>query len=120
MFCLQREQLIQKSKKRQRMKAYTVTSPVSGSWFPLYSQGFLVCIHPPCTDEPRIKLDIGDKVNVTRWRKYWFFGEKVQPTQEDKPGDGNKTTKIRGWFPRRCVVEITDASSSNESTKKTN
>lgn len=44
---------------------------VSGSWIPLWSQGFAVCLSPPCTDEPRIKLEPGDLVKVTRWKKYF-------------------------------------------------
>lgn len=116
--CFQREQMVQKNEKRQRTRVYAVTHPVSGSWFPLWSQGFLVCIHPPCTDEPRIKLQPGDKVNVTRWRKYWLFGDKVI---DIKDIDG-KPSKVRGWFPRKCAVEITDSHpgpSSSGNGKKT-
>lgn len=29
-----------------------------------------MCCSPPCTDEPRIKLEVGDVVNVTRWKRY--------------------------------------------------
>lgn len=43
---------------------------MSGSWIPLWSQGLIVCINPPCTDEPRIRLEPGDIVKVTRWKKY--------------------------------------------------
>ena len=44
--------------------------PYSGSWFPLWGQGFRVACHPPCTDEPRIPLSKEDIVKVTRWKKY--------------------------------------------------
>lgn len=89
---------------------------------PLWSQGCKVCIHPPLTDEPRIALDVGDFVNVTRWRKYWLFGEKIQNPdileneKESKKSNGKKVKvvdinqqliprRVRGWFPRKCAVE---------------
>lgn len=64
-----------------------------------------MCLHPPYTDEPRIKLDVGDTVLVTRWRKYWLFGEKLQNVARN----GDETLpRIKGWFPRKCAVEIVD------------
>ena len=82
---------------------------------PLWSQGFKVCIRPPLTDEPRIALAVGDLVNVTRWRKYWLFGEKIQ--DESLIGSNGKTKhnkdekltgkkRTRGWFPRQCAAEF--------------
>lgn len=62
------EQLEQKSEKRMRTKLYKIVRPASGSWVPIM-QGIKVCCHPPCTDEPRIKLNVDDMVLVTRWRK---------------------------------------------------
>ena len=49
------------------------------------------------TDEPRIQLSFGDIVKVTRWKKYWLYGDKV-----------NSEERIRGWFPRKCAIEIID------------
>lgn len=63
------EQIEQKLEKRARTRTYTIVRTATGSWFPLRSQGFAVCIHPPCTDEPRIRLHMDDIVNVTRWKK---------------------------------------------------
>lgn len=65
----QREQIAQKGEKRARTRTYTIQKTVSGSWLPLWSQGFAVCLSPPCTDEPRIILKPGDLVKVTRWKK---------------------------------------------------
>lgn len=65
----QREQLAQKKDKRKRAKTYRVIEEAYGSYLPL-KHGWGVLCHPPCTDEPRIKLKIGDIVIVTRWRKY--------------------------------------------------
>ncbi len=96
---LTREQLAQKADKRQRTREYKITQDYSGSWLPFYSMGFSVAIRPPCTDEPRIALRQGDVVNVTRWKKYWLYGDKVLK-DEDKDG------RVRGWFPRKCAVDV--------------
>lgn len=84
---------------------------------PLWSQGCKVCVHPPLTDEARIALEIGDLVNVTRWRKHWLFGEKIQNpdvVETARNGKQKKETaakssskkRIRGWFPRQCAAEF--------------
>lgn len=65
----QREQLAQKKDKRKRAKTYRVIEEAYGSYLPL-KHGWGVLCHPPCTDEQRIKLKVGDIVIVTRWRKY--------------------------------------------------
>ena len=100
---------------------------------PLWSQGYKVCIHPPLTDEPRIALEAGDLVNVTRWRPHWLFGEKVQddqqPQENGKKNLGNEEKlkvkkRIRGWFPRQCAVDffvdddVSDAEEEEENDKK--
>lgn len=119
----------------------------TGSWLPLWSQGFAVCLSPPCTDEPRIRLEIGDVVKVTRWKKYvqtcnaessekstrcfakqknidnivnsnnflvisrhWLFGERTGESTskngEITSANETKTIRCRGWFPRKCAVEL--------------
>lgn len=65
---MQLEQIEQKKLKRERSVEYVVEKPYSGRWFPI-SYGFRVCSHPPCTDEARIALQIGDKLAVSRWKK---------------------------------------------------
>lgn len=100
---------------------------------PLWSQGIKVCIHPPLTDEPRIALDTGDLVNVTRWRKHWLFGEKIQNDSETSSIETNGKeqekeklvvkTRTRGWFPRQCAVEFfedhtSDSEEDFEDSKK--
>ncbi|CAD6226698.1 GSCOCG00005869001-RA-CDS [Cotesia congregata] len=94
------EQGYQKLEKRKRARRYRVVSNVSGSWVPV-TYGWCVVCHPPCTDEPRIKLSVGDTVIVTRWRKYWLFGEK-----QDTIGDPKK--RIRGWFPHSSAIEVVE------------
>lgn len=93
---------------------------------PLWSQGFKVCIHPPLTDEPRVALDVGDLVNVTRWRRHWLFGEKIQddsakPISIETNGKQEKDdakamkikTRVRGWFPRQCAVDFFEDNESD-------
>ncbi|XP_018569970.1 palmitoyltransferase ZDHHC6 [Anoplophora glabripennis] len=101
-YTITREQLQQKNEKRLKAKIYSIVKPASGYWFP-FKHGFKVCINFPFTDEPRIKLEVGDKVMVTRWRKYWLFGEKIQ---RDLPVGEESLLRTRGWFPRRCAVEL--------------
>ncbi|KAJ4434327.1 hypothetical protein ANN_22884 [Periplaneta americana] len=107
-YTLTREQQQQKCEKRQRTRTYAVVMNYSGSWVPV-SKGWRVLCHPPFTDEPRIALRKGDIVNVTRWRRYWLFGEKVHR-------DGIKKRE-RGWFPRPCAVEMVEGASCNEQDK---
>ncbi|XP_055325007.1 palmitoyltransferase ZDHHC6 [Sitodiplosis mosellana] len=116
------EQIAQKEEKRARTRTYSIQKAASGSWLPFWTQGFVVALNTPCTDEPRIKLDVGDIVKVTRWKKYWLFGEKVQGAKQktDKNGlnDGDKLItkkiRIRGWLPRKCAVELVNPDSDDE------
>ncbi|KAL0132068.1 hypothetical protein PUN28_000087 [Cardiocondyla obscurior] len=99
-YTLTKEQLAQKLDKRKRARKYRIIKPISGSKFPI-GHGCGVFCHPLYTDEPRIKLDVDDIVVVTRWKKYWLFGEK-----EQKEDENSKLKRIRGWFPRPCAIEI--------------
>lgn len=67
-YALTVEQLAQKVDKRARTRAYRVWRPATGSWLPLWSQGWRVAAQPPCTDEARIRLEVDDVVHVTRWK----------------------------------------------------
>ncbi|XP_037045727.1 palmitoyltransferase ZDHHC6 [Bradysia coprophila] len=116
-YTLTREQKAQKAEKRARTRTYSIVKKVSGSWIPLWSQGFSVCLSPPCTDEPRIKLEPGDMVKVTRWKKHWLFGDKISKTKngyetELVSNTSSKKIRCRGWFPRKCAVELVEPESS--------
>ncbi|XP_014205833.1 palmitoyltransferase ZDHHC6 [Copidosoma floridanum] len=100
-YTLTREQLAQKQEKRKRAKRYRVVARATGSWVPI-SHGLRVLCTPPITDEPRIKLNIGDTVIVTRWRKNWLFGEKENSEMMVE----GKDTRVRGWFPRPCAIPV--------------
>ena len=68
-YTLTREQIEQKSEKKSRAKPYAVVKKYSGRWFPVVF-GFKVLFSIPCTDENRLRLNVGDNVLVTRWRKF--------------------------------------------------
>lgn len=110
-YTLTREQLAQKKDKRKRARTYRIIKEASGARLPI-THGCGVLRHSPCTDEPRIKLNVGDIVTITRWRKYWLFGEK-------KEDDANgKQIRARGWFPRPCAIEVIENETySSPSTK---
>lgn len=102
---LQREQIAQKCEKRARTRTYKCIRKATGSYLPLFSQGFRVCLSPPCTDEPRLQLEPEDVIKVTRFRKHWLFGERVVNEIQQKEAITNKKA-LRGWFPRRCAIEL--------------
>ncbi|CAH0554084.1 unnamed protein product [Brassicogethes aeneus] len=100
-YTLTKEQIEQKNEKRQRSKLYRVVESASGAIFPI-TKGVKTCLNFPYNDEPRIKLSVGDTVVVTRWRKFWLFGEKVQ----EENIEGREFNRVRGWFPKICAMEI--------------
>ncbi|KAG7212991.1 hypothetical protein KM043_002330 [Ampulex compressa] len=112
-YTLTREQLAQKMDKRKRARRYRVIEMATGSWVPV-RHGWAVLCHPPCTDEPRIKLSIGDIVVVTRWRKYWLFGERENDGTNETSGK-----RVRGWFPRPCAIEVIENEKYSLSSTKT-
>uniref|UniRef100_A0A0B7A3E4 Palmitoyltransferase n=1 Tax=Arion vulgaris TaxID=1028688 RepID=A0A0B7A3E4_9EUPU len=110
-FTLTAEQLLQKREKRERTIEYVVKENYSGYMFPV-SKGLRVGCCVPCTDEPRISVNVGDHVLVTRWKKRWLYGCKIQQNLTDET---TVSRRKRGWFPRRCAGEIID---SNVNDKK--
>lgn len=107
LYALTREQLAQKVDKRLRTRTFRCTRSVSGYWLPILSQGMMVTFCIPCTDEPRICLEPNDVIKVTRLQRYWLFGERVEVVSCKQV---ERTGAIRGWFPRRCAVDITNES----------
>jgi len=111
------EQLIQKQDKRDRTVPFTITQDYSGRMFPI-SKGLRVgcCCFIPLTDEPRIPLQAGDTVLVTRWKKRWLYGTKIL---KEKGMNGNAGhARVRGWFPRCCAVEKLESEASATSKKE--
>lgn len=61
-------------------------------------------------------------LNHSFQRRYWLFGEKVQGAKQknDKNGlnEGDrlimKKVRVRGWFPRKCAVELVNPESDDE------
>ncbi|KAL8602790.1 hypothetical protein ACOMHN_055173 [Nucella lapillus] len=101
-FTLTEEQIKQKAEKRERTFLYTIMESYSGRLFPC-SKGVKVVCCFPCTDEPRIVLEPGDRVLVTRWKRHWMYGTKLLSAEEKQVKQ-----RIRGWFPRRCAKELMD------------
>lgn len=104
-FTKKREQLAQKFEKRARTRTFKCIRKATGSYVPLWSQGFRVCLATPCTDEPRIRLEKDDIIRVTRFRRHWLFGERV-PSDPNSMEERKRKGPIRGWFPRRCAIEL--------------
>lgn len=114
-FTLTREQLAQKSEKKQRLVEYEVTDDYSGYACTL-SHGLCTCIRVPLSDEPRIPVEIGDIIMVSRWKKYWLYGDKVLDEDQKEKG------RVRGWFPSNCAQEfvITEEEEERYKTNSTN
>ncbi|KAK7005090.1 palmitoyltransferase ZDHHC6 [Biomphalaria glabrata] len=104
-FTLTKEQIIQKRDKRDRSLDFMVIERYTGSLFPI-TKGCKVGCCVPCSDEPRLPVEVGEKVTVTRWKKRWLYGCKVVTESVNR----KKTTgkRLRGWFPRKCAIEYVD------------
>ncbi|XP_055338081.1 palmitoyltransferase ZDHHC6-like [Paramacrobiotus metropolitanus] len=114
-FTLTSEQLRQKQFKRDASVVYEVRESYNGARFPLFSQGFGVCIaFPWALDEPRIAVQSGDRIRVTFGKNKWLYGELLGQIQADRKLDpsGDSHKERKGWFPRRVAVPLQSESSS--------
>lgn len=91
------EQLRQKNIKKHYAIEYRSIEDFDGSFCGL-SQGFRVCICFPWSLERRLKFQKDDHILVTRWRRHWLYGVKMEDNDEEVK-DPEK-----GWFPRICAV----------------
>ncbi|XP_067617345.1 palmitoyltransferase ZDHHC6 isoform X2 [Eurosta solidaginis] len=114
-YTLTLEQIAQKAEKRARTKIFRCIRPATGHYLPIFSQGFRVCLSPPCTDEARIRLEPGDIIRVTRLRQHWLFGERILSEMELQNPKLQRKGPIRGWFPRRCAIELNQPEELNNS-----
>lgn len=101
-FSLTAEQVRQKAIKAQDARYFVAVSPYNGRWFPLFSYGFWTCVNFPFSDEPRICFSESDVLKVTRFKKYWLYGEIESSAGKRK----NSTDQRRGWFPSNAVVQM--------------
>lgn len=62
------------------------------------------------TEETRLKVNVGDHIMVTRWRRHWLYGQNIS---------AETSRKQRGWFPRKYVVELVDEETDFENTADT-
>ncbi|XP_025420953.1 palmitoyltransferase ZDHHC6-like isoform X4 [Sipha flava] len=97
------EQLEQKLIKESWKQPMKVIKNYNGRWFPLVF-GLCVCCQIPWTDETRMPLNIGDVIQVTRFRKYWMYGHK----------NLSNGTRLRGWFPKQCVETLSTSSKKDK------
>ncbi|KAH7637701.1 palmitoyltransferase zdhhc6-like protein [Dermatophagoides farinae] len=94
-YTLTYEQLQQKKDKIDNASLYRIIRPYNGRFFPLFSQGFKVCITFPINDDPRLVIESGDEILVTHSHKNWFYGQKLTKNEKIHP---------KGWFPCQCAV----------------
>jgi palmitoyltransferase len=95
-YTLTREQLEQKFEKRQSAIRYKIIKSYNGSFFPL-NYGLYTCLCVPCSNETRISIKQGDYILVTRWERYWLYGDYIKSNKH-----------LHGWVPRCCVYELLD------------
>lgn len=99
-YSLTREQLEQKKLKKERKIGYSIVKPYNGNII-AWREGLRTCFSAPCSDEPRMKLQTGESVLVSRWRKYWLYGEKSAQLFSELAGVA--VVREKGWFPRQCA-----------------
>lgn len=110
-FTLSLEQLKQKKEKRDRTVIFVGVAAYSGAWLPV-SWGLRTCCCIPVSDEPRIPVAVGEKLEVSRGIKHWLYGNKLLTNKETNEG-----RRVRGWFPRLCVTRL-NPSDNGSSPKK--
>ncbi|XP_065225778.1 palmitoyltransferase ZDHHC6-like [Planococcus citri] len=91
------EQLKQKELKKLRKKPFKTVAPYNGAICP-WKNGICACFRFPWSLDSRMALNPDDMVLVTRYHKFWLFGEKVS----------SSPIKAKGWFPRSAVVPVTE------------
>lgn len=101
-YTLTEEQIKQKKEKRSRSVLYQIIRPFSGSLCPI-TFGLRVCCCPPCMDEQRVRLRVGERILVSRFRKNWLYGDKVYRVESQM---NSKEKRERGWFPRKCGTRL--------------
>ncbi|XP_022659605.1 palmitoyltransferase ZDHHC6-like isoform X2 [Varroa destructor] len=114
-YALTVEQKLQKDDKRLRRRPYVVIQRYHGGYFPWCSHGCRTCIRTPINDEPRLRLEIGQKILVTRWKRYWLYGELVtNPSVARGTYGTNPLDPPKGWFPRSCAVQYAGPSQAKK------
>lgn len=112
-YTLTREQLQQKKLKRERTICCSVVKSYNGNII-AWREGLRTCVSIPWSDEPRMKLHLGEIVLVTRWRARWLYGEKLRINSQSAETTDEVVGKEKGWFPRHCVVRTTEEVSSKK------
>ncbi|CAH8629335.1 unnamed protein product [Heterobilharzia americana] len=98
------EQIYQKKMKQQVRRVFRITKAYDGSCI-CFRYGCLTVMRSPCLEEPRIPVQVGDTLFVTRGTKYWIYGQLVQ-SESCTEGLTDDSPKVRGWVPRVCASEV--------------
>lgn len=106
-FTLTREQLEQKRLKRDATRHYVCVRKYNGWLVPLQF-GLMTCVRVPW-DTGRLRVEPSDNVLVTRWRKGWLYGEKVERLVRNGDAVGrtgglaHPLERFKGWLPEKCL-----------------
>jgi hypothetical protein len=109
--------------KRQLAREVIVVRDFPGGICGAWRHGIMVQICQPLSEEPRVKVQKGERWLVTRGNKRWVYGVKhiddhlmqqnggelhrIEETANEKLDSKTLNTSAirppRGWFPRMCA-----------------
>ncbi|KAF5398849.1 Palmitoyltransferase [Paragonimus heterotremus] len=113
------EQIRQKEMKQLIRRDYLVSRSYNGRYCPCCQFSCSVALNTPYPDEPRLRVNVGDTVAVTRWSKHWMYGE-LQPSKPSVSNGVHSDTPAgpRGWFPRACATKLQSTQGSKYSCNR--
>ncbi|BHF67357.1 Palmitoyltransferase zdhhc6 [Sparganum proliferum] len=104
------EQLKQKEAKSRIAREVVIHRAYSGGLLAAFAFGPRVACCFPWSGEGQLRVQVGDRVLVTRSYRRWIYGQLlVNPDQQN--GSVVKHNP-RGWFPRACTKETQPKSKS--------
>eukprot|EP00116_Pleurobrachia_bachei_P013105 sb/3473367/ len=84
-FTLTNEQILQKKLKRSRMVEHKIVRSYNAAWFSAITMAnpllFCVC---NAIDDPYLKVEEGEQVFVSRYRKRWLYGSALRKSKNKK------------------------------------
>jgi hypothetical protein len=82
--------LEQKKEKQTHSVKYNVINNYSGS-FITFKHGCKTLCCFPWTEDPRLLLFKNETIHVTRWQKYWLYGEiKLDKSEKEEQEEKTK------------------------------
>ena len=61
------------------------------------------------------KAKLAKPVFILSLCRYWLYGDKGAQSADPAAGDGQSSGRVRGWFPRRCAVELAESLDATDS-----